>query len=244
MRQVQLAKRVGETINYQFDFRSSLASGETLSSQSATAAVESGVDPSPSAILSGSAANSGGLVTQKITAGLPGVLYSVTMTASTSLGQVLQDESIIAILPNPSGGTSTAGEQLFPTTITDTSAPESSCTGTVEFFSNGTHLRFDNLGGSHALPNWFLPTTVGIGAGYYCRVTTVSGPWGSTLLYTGGGLLNLGLWNVLSSNKFFTVDSTAVAGHYVGVLLIEISPSPIGPATVSAQYTIDFTVPV
>ena len=62
------------------------------------------------------------------------------------------------------------------TTITDTGPAESIIDSQVQFNTDGTHFRFTNVGALVVLPNCFLPTTVGVGAGYYIRVTTVSGP--------------------------------------------------------------------
>lgn len=95
----QPPKLVGETATYTWDFASRLASGETISSAGITVTVYSGTDASPSSILSGSPSVSGTTITQKLTAGTLGVLYNVIAQATTSLSQVLQLSSIIAIVP-------------------------------------------------------------------------------------------------------------------------------------------------
>lgn len=92
-------KLAGETKNVTFDFTSLLAAGETISTESCTATVYSGNDSNPSAIISGSASASGAVVTQKITAGTVGVIYSVVCTITTSLSQTLQVAGYLAILP-------------------------------------------------------------------------------------------------------------------------------------------------
>lgn len=92
-------KRVSSVQNYPFDFISQLAFGETISTQVVTATVWSGVDASPSSIISGSASASGTIVTQKITGGVSGVIYLLKCSITTSLGQTLILEGLLAILP-------------------------------------------------------------------------------------------------------------------------------------------------
>lgn len=92
-------KLQGETKVYQFDFTSQLAEGETVSTQVVEAAVYSGIDASPSSIISGVASASGALVSQEITAGVEGVIYEVTCTITTSDGQTLQQAGYLAIVP-------------------------------------------------------------------------------------------------------------------------------------------------
>lgn len=81
-----------------FDFTSDLASGETISSATVAAIVTSGSDVDPDAILSGAASIAGAVVSQKITAGSPGVIYGATCTATTSAGQILQLAAYVAVL--------------------------------------------------------------------------------------------------------------------------------------------------
>lgn len=82
-------KLYGETKNFVFDFASLIALGESISSASVSATVYSGVDSSPSALISGSASISGTQVTQKVTGGVLGVTYNLVCTAITSAGQTL-----------------------------------------------------------------------------------------------------------------------------------------------------------
>lgn len=93
-------KLSGSTILLPFDFLSSLAVGETLSSASTTATVYSGSDSSPSSLISGSTSVSGSIATQKITGGVAGVIYEVLCTASTSAGETLQLSGYLAIVPD------------------------------------------------------------------------------------------------------------------------------------------------
>lgn len=95
---VELApKRQGETKFYTFDFTNSMASAETVSTQVCTAEVYSGTDASPSSIVSGSATASGKVISQKFTAGVFGVIYYITCTITTSLGQTLIRNGFLAI---------------------------------------------------------------------------------------------------------------------------------------------------
>lgn len=93
------SKLVGETLATTFDFLSLLAIGETISSASCTASVYSGVDASPSAILSGGAAISGSKVTQTVTAGTLGVTYLLLCSVVTSLSHTLQISAFLCIVP-------------------------------------------------------------------------------------------------------------------------------------------------
>ena len=90
------AKLVGETATVQFNFLARLAVGETISTAAVAASVYSGVDGSPSAIISGSASASGAIVSQNVTAGVAGVIYELTCTVTTSAGQTLQ---LVGLLP-------------------------------------------------------------------------------------------------------------------------------------------------
>jgi hypothetical protein len=91
-------KLVGETVNLTFDFISRLGSSETISTQSTTCTVYSGVDASPSSVISGAASASGTVVTQGITGGVAGVIYSLKCTITTSLTQTLSMTGMLAVL--------------------------------------------------------------------------------------------------------------------------------------------------
>lgn len=93
------AKRPGESAPVTFDFTSSLAATETISSQSVTVSVYSGVDANPSAMLSGVASASGKLVSQQITSGNSGVIYQLQCTITTSLAKILQQSGYLAVVP-------------------------------------------------------------------------------------------------------------------------------------------------
>jgi hypothetical protein len=91
------AKRQGETLALQFDFTSKLAAGQYLTSATVTVSVYSGVDPSPSLVLSGSASVAGAVATQKVTGGVAGTIYSLLCAASSSDGQTLELMGFLAI---------------------------------------------------------------------------------------------------------------------------------------------------
>ncbi len=94
-------KYVGETVVENFDFISKLASGETISGvPTVTATVWSGVDANPGNIVSGAASVAGTVVSQKLTAGVAGVLYLLKCTAGTSAGQTLILEALLFVAPD------------------------------------------------------------------------------------------------------------------------------------------------
>lgn len=93
-------KLLGETIKVPFDFLSRLSAGETISSAGVAASVYSGIDASPSAIISGAASISRSVVMQTIVAGTLGVTYELLCSATTSMGQVLQLSGYLVIVPD------------------------------------------------------------------------------------------------------------------------------------------------
>lgn len=78
------SKLIGETLNVTFDFQSQLRFGETLSTPVVTVELVSGIDYAPEDLLTGTASVSGGVVTQKINAGMGGVSYILTCTVTGS----------------------------------------------------------------------------------------------------------------------------------------------------------------
>lgn len=87
-----------DTKFFYFDFTSVLAVGETISTQVCSATVWSGTDANPSAIISGSASANGAIVSQLVTAGTLGVVYTLLCTITTSLGQTLTQAGYLAIV--------------------------------------------------------------------------------------------------------------------------------------------------
>jgi hypothetical protein len=93
------AKGVNETVVLGFDFGAQLGTDSISSVGVTTAAVYSGVDASPGAIVSGVATFSGTLLSQKITAGIAGVIYEITAVVNTAAGQVLNMVGYLPVLP-------------------------------------------------------------------------------------------------------------------------------------------------
>lgn len=95
-------KQVGETRSYSVNFADVLPLAVTISTQAVTATVLSGTDASPSSIISGSASASGATVTQKITAGTVGVIYTLLWTITTSDSQtLLKSRRLAVVAANP-----------------------------------------------------------------------------------------------------------------------------------------------
>lgn len=94
-------KKLSEQILLPFDFTSRLAAGETISTKVVTCTTWSGVDATPSAMISGAATSSGAVVSQLVINGAPGVTYYLLCTITTSLGQQLQLAGFLVVLPTP-----------------------------------------------------------------------------------------------------------------------------------------------
>lgn len=90
-------KTAGENRKVVFDFANQLAVGVTLSSSATTSEVFSGVDASPSSMISGSSSISGTQVTQMIIGGTDGVVYDLICTAVTSDSQTLIRAGYLAV---------------------------------------------------------------------------------------------------------------------------------------------------
>jgi len=86
-------------VSLQFSFALDLAFAESISTASVTAAVYSGTDSTPSAIISGAAAIAAGEVTQTIIGGVEGVTYLMTCNVTTSLGNTLSRFGYLVIAP-------------------------------------------------------------------------------------------------------------------------------------------------
>ena len=81
-------KLTTENEQFTFDFSPVLGSTETISSAVCTVTVKEGTDPSPNSIKVGSPSISGSKATQRISAGLDGVIYRLEMSVTTSLTNV------------------------------------------------------------------------------------------------------------------------------------------------------------
>lgn len=87
-------KPASETRRLAFDF--DLQAGETITVADCTAAVWSGVDATPSAIM-GAVSASGSQILAFVDGGVEGVVYLLTASATTSLGQTLVRQGFLAI---------------------------------------------------------------------------------------------------------------------------------------------------
>ena len=99
-------KRVGlpnkyptESLRAQFDFLSQLPAGQTISAAVCTAAVFSGMDGAPAAMISGAASFAGTVVSQNLTGGVVGTIYTILCTVTTSGGLSLHQQGFVAVLP-------------------------------------------------------------------------------------------------------------------------------------------------
>jgi len=93
--------QLGEIRTTTFDFKSQMAVGETISTQVCTAAVFSGNDGAPSAVVSGAATASGSVVSQKLLGNVEGTVYNVQCTITTSTGQTLKMGGYLSCNPVP-----------------------------------------------------------------------------------------------------------------------------------------------
>lgn len=96
------SKTIAEVHEFVADFTPLLLAGETLSFGSwvTTITVLSGTDPNPSGLIFAPATVLGNVISQQLTAGLPGVIYWAVITVTTSLGHHLTLDTKLAVLPN------------------------------------------------------------------------------------------------------------------------------------------------
>jgi hypothetical protein len=91
-------KKPTETVTIVFDFASHLGAGEGISSASVNVMALSGTDASPNALLSGAAVTSGSVVSQKITGGVNGVTYAISVTIQTQSGLVFTESGLLSVV--------------------------------------------------------------------------------------------------------------------------------------------------
>lgn len=94
------AKKVSESVNFIWDFISSLAPGETILTNQITATTYMGNDTNPAGIVGGPAVVSGTQVFQLILGGLIGQIYAVSCNITTSTGQSITESAYLAIEPD------------------------------------------------------------------------------------------------------------------------------------------------
>lgn len=76
------AKAVGEVQSYTINFSDRLQYGESINGAATTASVFTGTDPSPASILSGAPTFTATTLTQVISGGVAGVIYTVVFTVT------------------------------------------------------------------------------------------------------------------------------------------------------------------
>lgn len=99
---VRPSKKMSEVHIFPADFTNQLGIGEFVVSNSGTlqVLVFTGIDPTPNLILLGLPTYIGNVVTQKLRQGVPGVVYRVVLTVTTSTGRHLTLETYLAVLPD------------------------------------------------------------------------------------------------------------------------------------------------
>ena len=90
-------KNASETITTTFDFLSQLSSGETVSSAVATSVTWSGTDTNPSAVVGTVSVLGESQVLVKLTGGVEGNIYLITVKATTSQGDSLVMQAFLTI---------------------------------------------------------------------------------------------------------------------------------------------------
>lgn len=98
-----LSKRQSETHIVEFEFREQLTFGESLSTPVVTVGVFTGFDYDTAALLSGGATVSGTVVSQLVTAGMAGAIYSLTCEVTGSSGNVYRTTRRLAVLSDVGG---------------------------------------------------------------------------------------------------------------------------------------------
>lgn len=95
------SKRSDATVPVEFSFMDQLAFGELISGQVVTCSVFTGADANPSAILDGAPTANGTVVTQVITAGVPGVIYQLVALVNTTASNIYSKSAMLAIVDTP-----------------------------------------------------------------------------------------------------------------------------------------------
>ena len=96
------SKTTGETAPYEFNFNDKLQFGETISGASVSATVFSGIDATPAALILGTPTIVGGVVTQNIQGGVPGVIYLLSCVVAASNAHNYTKEGRLAVI-SPGG---------------------------------------------------------------------------------------------------------------------------------------------
>ena len=92
------SKDTGETIPLVFNFSDKLQFGESITGSSVAVSVFSGTDNNPSALLSGTPINTSTQVTQNITGGVAGVIYTIVCIVTGSGSHNYAKEGRLAVI--------------------------------------------------------------------------------------------------------------------------------------------------
>lgn len=95
------SKLVGERVTLVFEFLDQMEWGETLASAECEISVLTGTDPAPELLVYRPPAIQGSQVFQRISDGVPGVIYTVTIYVTGSSGNIYESSGNLAILPSP-----------------------------------------------------------------------------------------------------------------------------------------------
>lgn len=95
------SKLQSEAIILRSDFLSRLEVGESAVTVATTITVHSGVDPTPTTMISGSPSVTNNLASQRIIGGLPGVVYEVSFAVRTNNNAVYINQLLLAVLTSP-----------------------------------------------------------------------------------------------------------------------------------------------
>jgi hypothetical protein len=101
----------------------------------------------------------------------------------------------------------------FSSSTTNTSLSTGIRTSTLTFASDGTATLTNATP-----PNWYNPTTTGVGSNWYVRVTT------NTSANTTRGGLASGSWGILTSGQSVTFSNSATNNEATGNATVSFSP--------------------
>lgn len=99
------AKRRIDVQQYTISFANVLNTGDTISSATVAVRLFTGVDSQPELILFEAFVQTDYTITQKIQEGIPGVIYELVITVTTTLGYIHTITARLAILPDLIGAT-------------------------------------------------------------------------------------------------------------------------------------------
>lgn len=96
---VYASKYRQEIISLVWDFQEQLTLGDSINYAAVDVIVSSGTDSNPSEMILGFPVITGTVISQQIRRGIPGTIYTITITAGTVGGDYFEDVCYLAILP-------------------------------------------------------------------------------------------------------------------------------------------------